>query len=133
MSAAKKIGIWMDHSVAHLTVFTEDPMHTTSIESKFTHQSKEESLSRSESLMHHKEQRQQADYYNKLGEVIRNYEGVILFGPTDAKSELMNILKADHHFANINIEIHPADKMTVGEQHIFVKKHFAENIFRNND
>ena len=38
--------------------------------------------------MHNKEQHEQSDYYKKLGETIKNYTEVLLFGPTDAKVEL---------------------------------------------
>ena len=127
MTTAKNLGIWMDHSSAHLTEFTQDPIETTIVESKFTHQDKVASLSKSESLMHHKEQHEQAGYYKKLGEVIRNYKSVILFGPTDAKVELYNTLKSDHRFADIKIEVHHSDKMTQHQQQLFVKEHFAKH------
>jgi stalled ribosome rescue protein Dom34 len=116
----------MDHSTAHLMEFTVDPIETKVIESKFTHQQKEHSLGKSENLMHNKEQHEQSDYYKKLGEVIRNYTDVILFGPTEAKSELLNVLRADHSFGKIKIETKQADKMTENQQHAFVKKYFSE-------
>ena len=74
--------------------------------------------------MHNKEQHQQSEYYKNLGDKIINYEEVILFGPTDAKVELFNILKADHRFENIKIVVKPADKMTENQQHAFVRDHF---------
>src|ERR1035437_5359123 len=129
MTAAKNLGIWMDHSSAHLMEFTTDPIETKTIESKFTHQVKENSLGKSENLMHNKEQHQQSEYYKKLGEIIKNYEEVILFGPTDAKVELLNVLRADHRFAKTKIEIKQADKMTENQQHAFVRDHFAKPHF----
>ena len=125
MTAAKNLGIWRDHSSANLMELTIDPIETKTIESKFTHQAKEQSQSKSENLMHNKEQHQQSEYYNKLGEVIKNYEAVILFGPTDAKVELFNTLKADHHFEKIKIEIKQTDKMTENQQHAFVREYFS--------
>jgi hypothetical protein len=127
MTTAKKLGIWMDHSSAHLMEFTNNPIKTKTIASKFTHQEKEHSLGKSENLMHNKEQHQQSEYYNKLGETIRNYEEVILFGPTDAKVELFNVLKADRRFAKTKIEIKQMDKMTENQQHAFVKEHFSKH------
>lgn len=115
----------MDHSSAHLMEFTTDPITTEIISSKFTHQDKEHSLSKSENLMHNKEQNQHSAYYKRLGEAIKNYEDVIIFGPTNAKSELLNILKADHNFENIKLEIEQADKMTQNQQHAFVKDYFS--------
>ena len=123
-----RLGIWMDHASAHLMEFTTDPIETKTIESKFTHQVKENSLGKSENLMHNKEQHQQAEYYKRLGEVIRNYKEIILFGPTDAKVELFNILKADHHFAKIKIDVVQTDKMTENQQHAFVREHFSKRF-----
>jgi nitrogenase subunit NifH len=127
MTTKKNLGIWMDHSSAHLMEFTTEAIETNIIESKFTHQEKEHSLGKSEHVMHNKEQHQQSEYYKKLGETIINYDGVILFGPTDAKVELHNILKADHRFAKIKIEIKQADKMTENQQHAFVREHFSKH------
>src|ERR1700722_2972984 len=92
----KNLGICMDHSSAHLMEFANESGESKTIESKFTHDVKEHSLGKSEHLMHNKEQHQQSEYYRKLGEVIKGYDEVILFGPTDAKVELFNLLMEDH-------------------------------------
>jgi hypothetical protein len=126
MTTSKNIGIWMDHASAHLIEFTMDPIETTIITSKFTHQEKEHSLSKSEALMHHKEQHQQAEYYKEIGEVIKKYKEVLLFGPTDAKVELFNLLRKDHLFEKIKIETKQADKMTENQEHAFVKEYFSQ-------
>lgn len=125
MKTAKNLGIWLDHSNAYLTEFTTDPMTTRVISSKFTHEEKVESLNKSEALMHHKEQHQQSEYYKMLGEEIKNYDRVILFGPTRAKVELINKLKENHLFSKIKIEIKQKDKMTENQQHAFVREYFA--------
>jgi len=129
MKIENSLGIWMDHQDAHLMEFTTDPIETKTIESKFTHQEKEQTLGRSENLMHNKEQHEEADYYKELGEIIRNYNDVLLFGPTDAKVELFNVLRKDHRFADIVIEIKHADKMTENQQHAFVKAYFSKRLF----
>ncbi len=118
----------MDHSTARLMEATNDISITKTIESKFTHASKEESLNKSEHIMHNKEQHQQAEYYKKLGESIRNYNSVLLFGPTTAKDELYNLLKADHNFENIKIDVKQSDKMTDNQQQAFVNEHFSNAI-----
>ena len=127
MSTPKNLGIWMDHAIAHLMEFTAEPIKTTTMDSNFSHEDKEQSLGKSENLMHQKEQHRLSAYYKKLGETIRNYESVILFGPTDAKVELFNVLRADHRFAKIKIEIKQADKMTENQQHAFVREHFSKH------
>jgi len=126
MTTDRKLGIWMDHASAHIMEFTADPVHTKTITSKFTHEQRESSLSKGETQMHNKEQHQQADYYKKLGEVIRGYKDVLLFGPTDAKVELFNVLRADHRFAEIKIEVKQADKLSDNQQHLFVREHFTK-------
>jgi hypothetical protein len=129
MIIEKSLGIWMDHQDAHLMEFTTDPIETTTVESKFTHQEKEKTLHRGENLMHNKEQHEEADYYKELGEMIRNYNDVVLFGPTEAKVELLNVLRKDHLFDGIVIEIKPADKMTDNQQHAFVRDYFSKRLF----
>lgn len=123
----KSLGIWMDHSNAHLMEFTTDPIETKIIFSKFTHAEKENSFVKSEHLMHNKEQNHQAEYFKTLGEVIKDYEKVILFGPTDAKVELFNVLKTDHHFAKTKIEVKQSDKMTENQKHAFVREYFSKS------
>jgi hypothetical protein len=128
MANAKNLGIWMDHSSAHLMEFTTDPIETKTINSSFSHLVKEQSLEKSETAMHNKEQHLQSSYYKKLGDVIRHYEAVVLFGPTDAKTELLNILRADPQFEKIRINAASADKMTQHQEHAFVRKYFSGRL-----
>ena len=127
MTVSKRVGIWMDHSSANVMEFTSEPIETTTVTSPFTHEQKEQSLRQSEKGMHNKEQHEETAYYKKLGEVIKAYDEVILFGPTDAKTELFNLLRADHHFEKIKIEITQTDKMTENQQHAFVNDHFSSH------
>ncbi|HEV7230437.1 MAG TPA: hypothetical protein VGO45_03850 [Bacteroidia bacterium] len=124
MSKSTSLGIWMDHMNAHLIEWTTPAMETKTISSKFTHEAKEHSPGQSEKLMHNKEQHEQKDFYKHLGEAIKGYDQVLLFGPSDAKSELLNLLKADHQFAKIKFEVKTADKMSDKQQHAFVKEYF---------
>ena len=127
MKLLRKLGICMDHSSANIIEFNNESNELKTIESKFTHQEKEESLSKSEHLMHNKEYHYLSKYFKELGEVIQNYDEVILFGPTDAKVALYNLLKEDHLFAKIKIEYKNADKMTENQQHAFIKDYFQLN------
>ena len=124
MHIKKQLGIWMDHSSAHIIEYSDTSLETETIETNFTHQDKESSLRKSENLMHNKEQQQQGDYYKKLGEVIKSFDEVLLFGPTDAKTELFNLLTADPHFSKIKMEVKQTDKTTENQEHAFVREHF---------
>jgi hypothetical protein len=125
IKAEKKLGIWMDHASARLMEFTIDPIVTKTILSKFSHQEKEQSLSKSENVMHNKEQHQQSEYYKLLGDDILGCTEVILFGPTNAKEELFNLLKADQRYAKIKIAVEKSDKMTEHQQKAFVNDYFS--------
>ena len=118
----------MDHSTAHLIELATGSGEMKTIESKFTHEEKEHTLNKSENVMHNKEQNEQATYYKQLSAAIKNYEEVLLFGPTTAKEELANLLKADHHFDKIKVSIKHADKMSDTQQHIFVREHFFKAL-----
>lgn len=126
MTKAKNLGIWMDHSSANLLELTAEPIEIKTISSDYTHDEKSETLSKSENIMHNKEQAKQSDFYKKLMEEIRNYENVLIFGPTNAKAELNNLIAADHRFADIKIEVKSADKMSDHDQKVFVKDHFSK-------
>ena len=127
MKITKYLGICMDNSSAHIIELGQETTATKVIDSKFTHEEREQSLSKGENRMHNKEQQFQAEYYKELGEIIKNYEEVILFGPTNAKVELMNILKEDQHFDKIKIYVKSTDRMTDNQQVAFVKDFFLKH------
>ncbi len=124
MKKTKQIGIWMDHSDAFLMELTKDKIITNRVVSESSHQSKEDSWDRHEKLIHKKEQHQQSGYYKKISDIIKGYQEVILFGPTNAKNELFNLLIIDHLFENIKIEVLSSDKMTENQMHAFIRKYF---------
>jgi stalled ribosome rescue protein Dom34 len=124
MNAATSIGIWMDHSISHLMEFTNQ-IKTFTIESEFMNRVKERTQNKSENMMHHKEHHLQNAYYERLGNEIKKYQKVLLFGPTDAKEELFNLIKSDDNFAHIKFDVKPADKMKEQDEHAFVRNHFA--------
>ncbi len=121
------LGVWMDHASAHLMEYSTEAIETIIISSDSGHPEKEHGFGRNENIMHNKEQHQLADYYKRLGDIIQNYQEVLLFGATDAKVELVNILKANHHFEKIKFEIKTTDKMTDNQQHAFVRDYFSKH------
>jgi hypothetical protein len=123
---AKNLGIWMDHAHAHLIQFaSDDPVTTDVISNPFTHRNKAHSLGKSEEGMHQKEQEEQTKYYHQLGVIIRNFHDVVMFGPTNAKVELLNILRDDHQFEHVRLETRDSDKMTQNQQQAFVRDYFS--------
>ena len=126
MTKTKKLGIWMDHSNAHLIEYSKNAIKVNGVVSKLSHEGKDGDLERSEKHVHFREQSDQAAYYKELGAVIKKYDEVIIFGPTDAKKELFKILQKDNGFKGINIAIQQTDKMTDNQEHAFVKTFFSE-------
>ncbi len=125
MTAKKQLGIWMDHSIANLMEYSSIYIETKSISADFNHQEKEESLSRSENIMHNKEQHLEMDFFKRISAEIIKYDDVLLFGPTNAKAALFNILKEDKHFDKIKISVLPSDKLTDNQQVAFVRDYFT--------
>lgn len=126
MDTKRTLGIWMDHSTANLIdLHTKKGNH--SIQSEFTFNTKEEALSRSEKGMHNKRQQMQEAYYKGIADEILKYEHVLLFGPTNAKTELHNYLNKGLHFMDIKIDIASTDNMTDNEQSAFVRGHFGNS------
>ena len=126
MKTKKQLGIWMDHSIAHLIEVENDQMATDTITAKVGEQ--DEPLDkRDETLIQNKEQNELADFFSRISDVIINYDEVLLFGPTNAKTELINKLKEDHHFDDIKIEVKAADKMTKNQLQAFVHEHFSSS------
>lgn len=120
----KNLGIWMDHLHANL-IDLDAVKNNHTIKSNFTFSVKEETLSRSENIMHNKEDQMHEAFYKKIADEIVKYDNVLLFGPTNAKAELHNYLNKDLHFKDIQIDIQPADKMTDNEKIAFVREHFG--------
>lgn len=129
MSRAQKLGIWLDHSVAHLIEFSAGETKERVISSRFTHERKTESFAKGENAMHSTEQQLLADYFSELGEIIKGYKEVLFFGPTDAKVELVNKLKADHTFLGIKFKVESSDKMTENQRRAFVREYFTKHPF----
>ena len=128
MSIEKKLAIWMDHASAHIMEYPLDIAGIHTITSGFTPEEKKESLEKSEHLMHNKEQQGNAAFYKELGKAILPYDQVVLFGPTHAKSELLNFLKADHRFDKIKIKALTTEKMTDVQQREYVREYFTQPI-----
>jgi hypothetical protein len=116
----------MDHANAHLMEYG-DPIVTKIISSESTHEEKEFTLQKGESFMQRKNQQQEAAYYKAIAESIKGYDEVLIFGPTNARVELINILKADLHFVKIKIETKASDKKTENQEQAFVRDHFSKS------
>lgn len=120
----RKIGVYLDHQEARLIEPVGNGSVVKRVESAFTPEEKEFARSKSENLMHNKEQGEQAAYYKEIGELVKAYEEILLFGPTPAKKELYNFLRADRDFEKSIIWVKQTDKLPENHQEHFVREHF---------
>lgn len=74
--------------------------------------------------MQNKEQHETASYYKKISEVISTCTDVLLFGSTNAKTELHNLLRANHLFNDVKIEVRTTDKLDDNQMQTIVKEYF---------
>lgn len=85
MKQRKNLGIWMDHTNAHLIEYTSEGVQNQKLNNDLSHQDMQAHLQQAKHTAHNKEQQQQANFYNKMADVMEQYHHVLLFGPTDAK------------------------------------------------
>ena len=124
MKSIKRLGIWMDNSMANLIELKNDTVVTNTLELSPSLPEQPENPEMDESLLNNREQNYLSDYFLNLSKVIKEYNEVLLFGPSSSKTELYNQLKDDLRFDKIKIDVRPADLMTENQQEAFVKKFF---------
>ena len=124
MKNIKKVGIWMDHSIAYVMELKDDVIVENIVALETFQPDNEAEWGKNERLVQKKDQQLHTNYYKKLSEIIKSYQEVVLFGPTEAKNELLNLLKADHLFDNIKFNAILSDKMSAKQMHDFVKEYF---------
>lgn len=127
METIKKIAVYMDHFMANIIEYSNSAEAIKTIKSEFNHFEKEKILQKGESHFHNKEQDMQQKFYLKLRKELLNYDSVLLFGSTNAKTELLNILQADAKFSNVTFTLKNTDKLTDNEQIAFVNDCFYIN------
>ena len=127
MEAIKKIAVYMDHFTANVIEYTNSAEAKKTIKSEFNRSEKKEILQKGESQLHNKEQDMQLEFYSKLRDELLNYNSVLLFGSTNAKTELLNILQVDAKFSNVEFTLKNTDKLTENQQIAFVNDCFYIN------
>lgn len=121
----KRLGVWLDHTKAQIIEEKNSSFTSYAMKSLST-QGEKQIFGMDESLKHNTEQDQLLDFFKRLSEVLKGYTEVLLFGPTNAKTELYNLLKEDSHFDNIKIDVETTDNLTENQMHEFVKEYFEK-------
>ncbi len=124
MKATKRVGICLDHTTARVIEFHTEEQIVKTIKADLKGLDNQDGLQHSESLLHHKENQHLKAYYKDLITVIKDYDEIVLFGPTNAKTELFNLIREEHKYDHLKIETKAADKMNYEDQHAFVVHYF---------
>ena len=110
--------------------FSENPFEIETIESKFISNENNDAFSKDEKQLHSKERQFRTDYFKQIASVLLGYDKVLLFGPTNAKTELYNLLQKDKRFLKIKIQTIETSKMTVNQRNKFIHDHFASPLYK---
>lgn len=131
MNTLKPIGIFMDYYTANIMELSERPHEIQTIKSKFDLKLKKEK-NKSENYLYTLAQQCKADYFKKIASTILQYDRVLLFGPTKAKTELFNILKQDSHFFKIKTYLKETGRLTRNKRNKFIHEHFTSLVYESN-
>ena len=124
MKKNKQLSIWMDYSNALLMELCNHMIVSTRIAVKPLENDDEKENVLNVPIQTQEQIRHQQDYFKEISDVVINYQEVLLFGPTEAKTELLTLLKRDHHFKNIIFQLVNTNKMKEDKIHDFVVQHF---------
>lgn len=137
MPDTKKIALWLDHAKAHFITLRENEIET--VESpRISHyredgQSNNETqfaphhFSNNESREHNTKNNEDAAYFSNLEKKLAAYDNILLFGPTNAKDQLHNLLKGNKSFSSKKIAVMSSDKLSDNQMIEFAKRYFGTN------
>ena len=121
METNNYLGIWMDYSSANLI---DANRNDEILESGISHEMKDEAHRKGENQLHQKEQQLLKDYFKEIASRLGDYDQVLLFGPTHAKTELQHFLEKEKAGEQVKVFVETTDKMTANQKNAFVKKFF---------
>jgi hypothetical protein len=142
MSTKKVIGVYLDHQKAYLIQKEkEDAVISEIIESDYERQVREAGKgsnttfwnasgtysSNNENNKNNKAKNQLHEYYELLSRKIKDFDEILIFGPTTARNELKNYLCELKPFNGKKIHVEPADILTDNQKREKVRNFFNGN------
>ena len=126
MKTNRQLGIYIDYTKAFLMELINKKIVSRNIEFENLGDGERSNANKQTNSEHSIQQHHlQPAYYVEISDIIRNYDQVVLFGPSDSKNELFNLLKFDHNFDTIEIQNVNTDKLTDKQLHKFVLKYYT--------
>lgn len=126
----KKIGLWIDHREAIIVVVTEGNEKIIRIKSDSEKQtrlpggSRKDGLQQTENVRDKKFAKNLGQFYDDIIAQIRDAELIHIFGPGEAKGELVKRLE-DEGLKDRIIEVETADNMTENQIAAKVRERFS--------
>jgi len=125
MKKIKQLGIFMDHAHAFLMELENGLIISRNIVSGWEDAQQKDKEDNDNTKFNSSEKKfLQSAFYKEISNIMRHYQQVVLFGPTDAKNELYNLVRTDHNFENTIIELKTTDEMSATDRQKFVVRYF---------
>lgn len=122
MPGTKKLGIFINNTIAQLMEFTNNP---TEIKTMTSHFQNDSNLENSGKTVSAKLKNEVQSYFRKLGDIVQHYDEIVVFGPNKTKMQLYKFLRYDKNFDKIKMDIKESHNLDNEQQQEFVKKYFA--------
>jgi stalled ribosome rescue protein Dom34 len=129
MENKRRMGVWMDYESAYLIELMPLRVDAIVLKSKTSNPAKKRKSTVNADSERKKQEELLLIFNKKIANEISKYGHVVLFGPTEAKTDLMEFLKTEHTFKDIKIETEETEKMNDNQKHAFVKNYFTQKIF----
>ena len=127
----KEVGLWIDHREAVLVTITDEEEKTTRIysdievEAHFSGRSRSAGSQDAENMQDRKYKNKLGRYYDAIIGNIRDADSIRIFGPGEAKGELVKRLKSKNLRKQI-MSIETTDKLTDPQIAAKVRQHYPK-------
>jgi hypothetical protein len=130
-----KIGIWMDHYTAHCIIADKGIVAT--IKNQHESQPRYEGEGSNETQVAQSrfgnneyktnqiEKNTLKSYFQSVAEVAKDYQHILVFGPTTAKKEFFNLVMDDSRFDGKTLHMENSDKLTDNQMVAFVREFYS--------
>ena len=125
MKTLKKVGIWVDNTIARVMEFSDENFKVITINSGSQSIDNLSSSKFSDSEFYNREKKEMKPFFKKLINIIKDFDEIVLFGSTNAKTELYNLIREEHKFDHLNIDTRQTDKLSFEDQNRFTKTYFS--------
>ena len=141
MEHYKQVGVWIDHSKAHLIGFNSGKVKLLeTVESPFESVKRVEGegrdlgrfspnpehASNNEYKKHHIIQNELNEYMRTMEQKLASFEDILLFGPGTMKERMKNRLKERKAFEGKWLSVEPSDKLTENQLLAFVREFYKK-------